>query len=154
MRASLTPAKQQYIHQTPINLRACSRWPVLAEHIFQCPPQLQLLALSQHQQRASLHRQRGESVRNLRWLTAHSNATQKNRLRHSGHCLTASFSVVKTERSLIARLKNIGPAVDSCLAAAPTCVFRCGSTGAYHGQALMRRSEDEQWYERLVNNDV
>lgn len=25
---------------------------------------------------------------------------------------------------------------------------------AYHGQALMKGPEDEQWYERIVNNDV
>lgn len=33
-------------------------------------------------------------------------------------------------------------------------VFRWSSTGAYHGQALMKGPEDEQWYERIVNNDV
>ena len=56
------------------------------------------------------------------------------------------------DQQLIARLNSIGPAGDPCLSAAPSYVFRWSSTGAYHGQALMRGPDDEQWYQRVFSD--
>jgi hypothetical protein len=53
------------------------------------------------------------------------------------------------DQQLIARLNAIGLPGDPCQLAARAYVFRWESTGAYHGQALMRGPEDEQWYARL-----
>jgi hypothetical protein len=53
------------------------------------------------------------------------------------------------DQQLLARLTVIGPQGDPCSIAEPGYVFRWGSTGAYHGQALMRGPEDEGWYERV-----
>jgi len=54
------------------------------------------------------------------------------------------------DQQLIARLKELGSAGDPCVIASPSYVFRWGSTGAYHGQALMRGPDDEQWYARAT----
>lgn len=53
------------------------------------------------------------------------------------------------DQQLIARLNSIGPAGDPCLLAAPSYVFRWSSTGAYHGQALMRGPDDVTWYSSI-----
>jgi hypothetical protein len=50
------------------------------------------------------------------------------------------------DQQLIARLYAIGVAGDPCEFADPSYIFRWGSTGAYHGQALMRGPDDETWY--------
>lgn len=55
------------------------------------------------------------------------------------------------DQQLIARFNAIGPAGDSCLLAAPSYIFRWGSTGAYHGQALMQGPGDVNWYGRASN---
>lgn len=54
------------------------------------------------------------------------------------------------DQQLIARLNAVGMPADPCTAAGPGYVFRWGSTGAYHGQALMNGPEDESWYERCT----
>jgi len=54
------------------------------------------------------------------------------------------------DQQLIARLNSIGPAADPCTMASPSYVFRWGSTGAYHGQAIMRGPNDEHWYNRVL----
>ena len=53
------------------------------------------------------------------------------------------------DQQLIARLNTIGPAGDPCHLATPAYIFRWGSTGAYHGQAMMQGPNDENWYERV-----
>jgi hypothetical protein len=50
------------------------------------------------------------------------------------------------DQQLIARFRELGPAGDPCVLTSPSYVFRWGSTGAYHGQALMQSPEDERWY--------
>ena len=52
------------------------------------------------------------------------------------------------DQQLISGLNSISPTADPCIMAGPSYVFRWGSTGAYHGQALMRGPEDEGWYDR------
>jgi len=52
------------------------------------------------------------------------------------------------DQQLIARLNELGLPGNPCTVASPSYVFRWGSTGAYHGQALMRGPEDEGWYDR------
>ena len=52
------------------------------------------------------------------------------------------------DQQLIARLNGLGSPADPCSVGNPSYVFRWGSTGAYHGQALMRGPEDEAWYSR------
>jgi hypothetical protein len=52
------------------------------------------------------------------------------------------------DQQLIARLNGLGSPADPCSVGNPSYVFRWGSTGAYHGQALMRGPEDEEWYTR------
>jgi hypothetical protein len=56
------------------------------------------------------------------------------------------------DQQLIARLNSLGIAGDPCAVASPSYIFRWGSTGAYHGQALMRGPEDEQWYQRAFSD--
>jgi hypothetical protein len=58
------------------------------------------------------------------------------------------------DQQLLARLKAIGLPADPSAAATPGYVFRWGSTGAYHGQALMRGPDDEDWYEHAGNQTV
>jgi hypothetical protein len=53
------------------------------------------------------------------------------------------------DQQLIARLNAVGFAGDPCEFADPAYVFRWGSTGAYHGQALMTGPADESWYEAI-----
>jgi hypothetical protein len=55
------------------------------------------------------------------------------------------------DQQLVARLNGLGIAADPCSVASPSYVFRWGSTGAYHGQALMRGPEDELWYDGITN---
>lgn len=43
-----------------------------------------------------------------------------------------------------------GDPVDYSPARVPAYVFRWGSTGAYHGQAVMQGGDDEGWYDRLA----
>ncbi len=50
------------------------------------------------------------------------------------------------DQQLLARLVAVGESADPCSVAEPGYVFRWSSTGAYHGQALMRGPEDEMWY--------
>ena len=50
------------------------------------------------------------------------------------------------DQQLLARLTAVGPPADPCYVAEPAYVFRWSSTGAYHGQALMRGPENETWY--------
>jgi hypothetical protein len=50
------------------------------------------------------------------------------------------------DQQLIARFNAAGMASDPCQLAGPSYVFRWSSTGAYHGQALMRGPDDETWY--------
>ena len=50
------------------------------------------------------------------------------------------------DQQLIARLNVLGSAGDPCLFAEPCYVFRWGSTGGYHGQAMMSGPENETWY--------
>ncbi|MBL8818717.1 MAG: glycosyltransferase family 2 protein [Planctomyces sp.] len=57
------------------------------------------------------------------------------------------------DQQLISRLNSIGPAGDPCSVVSPSYVFRWRSTGAYHGQALMRGPDDEQWYQRAFSDD-
>jgi hypothetical protein len=52
------------------------------------------------------------------------------------------------DRQLLARLAAVGESADPCSVDKPAYVFRWGSTGAYHGQALMQGPEDQKWYER------
>lgn len=40
-------------------------------------------------------------------------------------------------------LNTSGPAADPCSVASPSSMLRWGSTGAYHGQALMQGPDDE-----------
>ena len=59
------------------------------------------------------------------------------------------------DQQLIAKLNTVGLLGDPCLVAKPGYVFRWGSTGAYHGQAMMRVPDDERWYENAtVTNSV
>jgi glycosyltransferase involved in cell wall biosynthesis len=53
------------------------------------------------------------------------------------------------DQQLISRLNAIGLPGDPYQLAAPAYVFRWGSTGAYHGQALMRGPDDKIWYSRV-----
>ncbi len=55
------------------------------------------------------------------------------------------------DQQLLARLTATGPSGDPCSVAGPGYVFRWGSTDAYHGQALMRGPEDEEWYSAAGN---
>ncbi len=50
------------------------------------------------------------------------------------------------DQQLIARLGAVGVAGDPCELGHPAYIFRWGSTGAYHGQALMQGPDDECWY--------
>jgi glycosyltransferase involved in cell wall biosynthesis len=50
------------------------------------------------------------------------------------------------DQQLISKLNGVGAPGDPCSLAKPGYVFRWGSTGAYHGQALMRGPENETWY--------
>ena len=50
------------------------------------------------------------------------------------------------DQQLLARLVAVGESADPCSVAEPAYVFRWSSTGAYHGQALMRGPENETWY--------
>jgi hypothetical protein len=52
------------------------------------------------------------------------------------------------DQQLISWLSGLGAHGDPCAIASPAYIFRRGSTGAYHGQALMRGPEDENWYGR------
>jgi len=54
------------------------------------------------------------------------------------------------DQQLIARLNELGLPGNPCTIANPTYIFRWGSTGAYHGQALMRTPDDEHWYSRVL----
>ena len=58
------------------------------------------------------------------------------------------------DQQLIARFNGLGIAADPCMIANPSYVFLWGSTGAYHGQALMRGPEDEQWYHAIQCSSV
>jgi len=58
------------------------------------------------------------------------------------------------DQQLISRLNGLGHAADPYAIASPSCVFRWGSTGAYHGQALMRGPDDETWYSQLSPKDA
>ena len=58
------------------------------------------------------------------------------------------------DQQLLARLTAVGPSADPCSDAQPGYVFRWGSTGAYHGQALMQGPEDERWYERSLDTGI
>jgi hypothetical protein len=53
------------------------------------------------------------------------------------------------DQQLISRLNDIGAPGDPCTVNRPGYMFRWASTVAYHGQALMRGPEDEEWYERV-----
>ncbi len=53
------------------------------------------------------------------------------------------------DQQLLARLATTGTPADPCSVEPPGYIFRWGSTQAYHGQALMRGPEDEEWYERI-----
>lgn len=57
------------------------------------------------------------------------------------------------DQQLLARLSRSSAIVDPCRNHPPSYVFRWGSTGAYHGQALMRGPGDDEWYLRLLNED-
>jgi hypothetical protein len=57
------------------------------------------------------------------------------------------------DQQLIASLSAVGPHADPCSVTVPSYVFRCGSTGAYHGQTLMRGPEDEGWYQTVPQNN-
>jgi hypothetical protein len=52
------------------------------------------------------------------------------------------------DQQLSSRLNAVGTPGDPCKFTDPAYVFRWESTGAYHGQALMRGPEDEGWYQR------
>ena len=58
------------------------------------------------------------------------------------------------DQQLLARLATTGTPADPCSDAQPGYVFRWGSTGAYHGQALMQGPEDERWYERSLETGI
>jgi hypothetical protein len=58
------------------------------------------------------------------------------------------------DQQLLARLATTGTPADPCSDAQPGYVFRWGSTGAYHGQALMQGPEDERWYERSLDTGI
>jgi hypothetical protein len=53
------------------------------------------------------------------------------------------------DQQLLARLSRSSATVDPCQTHPPSYVFRWGSTDEYHGQALMRGAEDEEWYGRI-----
>jgi cellulose synthase/poly-beta-1,6-N-acetylglucosamine synthase-like glycosyltransferase len=53
------------------------------------------------------------------------------------------------DQQLLARLTAVGPSADPSAALGSAYVFRWGSTGMYHGQAMMRGPEDECWYEKV-----
>lgn len=57
------------------------------------------------------------------------------------------------DQQLIARLNSIGEPGDPCIIDRPGYVFRWGSTGAYHGQAMMEGPDDEAWYGRVPSRD-
>jgi hypothetical protein len=54
------------------------------------------------------------------------------------------------DQQLLASPVAFGKPADPCSVDGPGFVFRWGSTGAYHGQALMRGPEDEEWYGRVA----
>jgi hypothetical protein len=54
------------------------------------------------------------------------------------------------DQQLIARLNSIGKPGNPCTASHPSYVFRWGSTGAYHGQAMMRGPDDVRWYDNAT----
>ncbi len=58
------------------------------------------------------------------------------------------------DQQLMARLSSVGTAADPCLDSEPAYVFRWGSTGAYHGQALMKSGLDQEWYSRVPAMEV
>jgi len=58
------------------------------------------------------------------------------------------------DQQLIASLNSIGKPGDPCTVDRPGYVFRWGSTGAYHGQALMHGPDDETWYSQLSSNEA
>lgn len=58
------------------------------------------------------------------------------------------------DQQLIARLNSIGKPGDPCMTNKPGYVFRWGSTGAYHGQAMMRGPDDETWYDNPPSTSV
>lgn len=52
------------------------------------------------------------------------------------------------DQQLLARLESLGQVGNPLEFYPPSYIFRWEATGAYHGQALMRRPEDEEWYAR------
>ena len=55
------------------------------------------------------------------------------------------------DQQLIARLSSVGIPGNPRETGPPSYVFRWNSTGAYHGQAIMRGPNDERWYERVLD---
>lgn len=58
------------------------------------------------------------------------------------------------DQQLIVKLNAVGIPGDPCSVAGPGYVFRWGSTGAYHGQAMMRGPDDENWYDNALLTSV
>jgi hypothetical protein len=58
------------------------------------------------------------------------------------------------DQQLIARLNGLGIPGDLCAFSRPSYMFRWSSTGAYHGQALMRGPEDQEWYHSIQCSQV
>ena len=58
------------------------------------------------------------------------------------------------DQQLISKLNAVGIPGDPCSVAGPGYVFRWGSTGAYHGQAMMRGPDDENWYDNALLTSV
>jgi len=58
------------------------------------------------------------------------------------------------DQQFLARMSRVAVTADSCRDHPPSYVFRWGSTGAYHGQGLMRGPSDEGWYFRTPNEDL
>lgn len=72
----LAPTRRERIRRTTVEVAPCQECPVLAQQVPKRPTQLELPALPQRQQGASLQRQREEGLRSPRWLTACRKATQ------------------------------------------------------------------------------
>jgi hypothetical protein len=53
------------------------------------------------------------------------------------------------DQQFIRRLNCLGVPADPVTIAAPSYIFRWGSTGAYHGQSMMRGPEDDTWYHNV-----
>jgi hypothetical protein len=53
------------------------------------------------------------------------------------------------DQQLISKLNAVGSPGDPCSDAEPGYVFRLGSTGASHRQALMQGPKDQAWYGRI-----